>query len=163
MEPAITATPRIWKIGVLMALLVTALDQASKWWIVTSVMVPEREIVICPFFSLNMVWNRGITWGLFANAPEAARWVLSAVSLAIVAVLVVWLYRTSRFWVAAALGAVVGGAVGNVIDRIHYGAVADFLDFHLAGWHWPAFNIADSAIVIGVILLFVDAFFAAKK
>ena len=73
------------------------------------------------------------------------------------------MFRASRVWVAGALGAVIGGAVGNVIDRLRYGAVADFLDFHMGQWHWPAFNLADSAIVLGVAVLVADAFIAVKE
>ncbi len=155
--------PRIWKLGALTAVLVAISDQASKWWIVTSVMASPREIGVTPFFNLVMVWNRGVTFGLFGDAPDAARLVLVVLSLVIVLVLTIWLLRATGAWVATALGAVIGGAIGNVIDRFHYGAVADFLDFHIAGWHWPAFNIADSAIVIGVGLLLLDAFFVAKE
>lgn len=157
------AGSRIWKLGAVAVILVMLLDQASKWWIVTSVMTSPREIPVTPFFNLVMVWNRGITFGLFGNGPAAARWVLVALSLVIVSGLTIWMFRASRAWVGAALGAVIGGAIGNVIDRFHYGAVVDFLDFHIAGWHWPAFNIADSAIVVGVGLLLLDAFFVAKE
>ena len=155
--------PRSWKMGVLLALLVAGLDQASKWWIVTSVMVPERQIEVTSFFNIVMVWNRGITFGLFGNVPGATSWVLTGVSVIIIAILAVWMWRVSRPWVAGALGAVIGGAVGNVIDRLHYGAVADFLDFHVGQWHWPAFNLADSAIVLGVCVLMLDAFITVKE
>jgi signal peptidase II len=155
--------PATWKLGALIAVVILVLDQASKWWIVTSVMAPPREIAVTPFFNLVMVWNRGVTFGLFGDAPDTARWFLAALSLIIVVVLGVWLTRAARIWVEGALGGVIGGALGNVIDRFHYGAVADFLDVHVAGWHWPAFNIADSAIVVGVGLLLLDAFFVAKE
>jgi signal peptidase II len=89
---------------------------------------------------------------------EAMRWLLVAVSLAIVGVLLVWLGRTSRRLSGLAIGAVIGGALGNVADRVFLGKVADFLDFHLLGWHWPAFNLADSAIVCGVALIVLDSF-----
>ena len=146
-----------------MALLVGVLDQASKWWVVTSVMVPVREVEVTSFFNIVMVWNRGITFGLFGDSPGAMRWVLTGVSLIIVVVMAVWMWRAQRAWVALALGAVIGGALGNIVDRLHYGAVADFLDFHVGGWHWPAFNLADSAIVLGVAVLLVDAFIAVKE
>ncbi len=161
--PAAAPKPRLWRAGAAMAALVAALDQASKWWIVTSVMVPERQIEVTSFFNIVMVWNRGISFGLFGGQPAAMVWVLTGVSVVIVTVLGVWMRRTTRLWVAAALGAVIGGAVGNVIDRLYYGAVADFLDFHVGQWHWPAFNLADSAIVLGVAVLMVDAFIAAEE
>jgi signal peptidase II len=91
------------------------------------------------------------------------RWALVALTLAIVAVLAVWLARTAQAGLAAALGAVIGGALGNVMDRLIHGAVADFLDFHAFGWHWPAFNLADAAIVCGIGWLILGAFFAERK
>lgn len=160
---AASPNPRHWRAGALLALLVAGLDQASKWWIVTSVMVPERQIEVTSFFNVVMVWNRGITFGLFGNSPGTTRWILIGVSLVIVVILAVWMWRVSQAWVAGALGAVIGGAVGNIVDRIHYGAVADFLDFHLGQWHWPAFNLADSAIVVGVAILMLDAFITVKE
>ena len=162
-DPGPAKGVRTWKPGLQIAVIVLALDQLSKWWIVHSVMAPPREIAIAPFFNLVMVWNRGVTFGLFGGAPDAARWFLIALSLIIVAALAVWLVRAERLSVAGALGAVIGGAVGNVVDRFHYGAVADFLDFHAWGWHWPAFNVADSAIVIGVGILLLDAFITGKE
>ena len=164
MTPAATLpNPRSWRAGALLAILIAGFDQASKWWIVTSVMVPERQIEVTSFFNIVMVWNRGITFGLFGNSPGTTRWVLTGVSAIIVVILAVWMWRASRTWVAGALGAVIGGAVGNIIDRLHYGAVADFLDFHVGQWHWPAFNLADSAIVLGVLILMLDAFITVKE
>lgn len=162
-SPAVLLKSGPWKTGALLALLVVGLDQTSKWWIVTSVMVPVRQIEVTSFFNIVMVWNRGITFGLFSDSLGASRWVLTGVSAIIVVILAVWMCRVSRPWVAAALGAVIGGAVGNVIDRLHYGAVADFLDFHVGQWHWPAFNLADSAIVLGVCVLMLDAFITVKE
>jgi signal peptidase II len=143
------------------AALTLVLDQITKWWIVGKVMDPPRAIEVAPFFNLVMVWNRGITFGLFGDA-HWGRWAFAALALAIVVVLITWLIRAGRRWVAAALGLIIGGAIGNVIDRVRWGAVADFLDFHVAGWHWPAFNVADSAIVVGVGLLLLDALFGRK-
>jgi signal peptidase II len=143
------------------AALILMLDQLTKWWIVGRVMNQPRAIEITPFFNLVMVWNRGITFGLFGDS-EWGRWAFAGLALAIVIVLITWLVRASRRWIAAALGLIIGGAIGNVIDRIRWGAVADFLDFHVAGWHWPAFNVADSAIVVGVGLLLLEALFSRK-
>lgn len=158
-----TSKTRPWRMGAMLALLVVGFDQASKWWIVNSVMATERQIEVTPFFNIVMVWNRGITFGLFGNSPQIMRWVLTGVSAVIVVVLAVWLWRVNRPSVSWALGAVIGGAVANIIDRLHYGAVADFLDFHIGQWHWPAFNLADSAIVLGVAILMLDAFIGAKE
>ena len=109
------------------------------------------------FFTLVMVWNRGVSFG-FLGGSDLGPWPFVALALAIVAGLGVWLWRLRAGPLAAAIGAVIGGAIANVIDRIHYGAVADFFDFHVAGYHWPAFNIADSAIVVGVGVIVLDAF-----
>ena len=147
--------------GFLTAILILALDQITKWWIVGKVMDPPRAIEVTPFFNLVMVWNRGITFGLFGDA-QWGRWAFAVLALGIVVVLITWLMRAAQRWVAGALGLIIGGAIGNVIDRVRWGAVADFLDFHMAGWHWPAFNVADSAIVVGVGLLLLDALFGRK-
>jgi signal peptidase II len=141
-----------------LAALILAADQATKWWIVNHVMAPPRVIEVTPFFNIVMVWNEGVTFGLLGMGGETMRWLLTALSLAIVGVLLVWLGRTPRTLSGLAIGAVIGGALGNVVDRVLLGKVADFLDFHLAGWHWPAFNLADSAIVCGVALIVFDSF-----
>jgi lipoprotein signal peptidase len=99
---------------------------------------------------------------MFNRGSDEAAWVLALVAAAITAALVVWLRAAPNRLVAVALGAVIGGAVGNVIDRLRFGAVFDFLDVHAAGWHWPAFNVADAAIVAGAGLLLLDALFAPK-
>lgn len=109
-----------------------------------------------------MVWNRGVSFGMFATDAETTRWLLTALALAISAGLVWWLRRQTNGLAVLAIGLVIGGAVGNAIDRIRYGAVADFFDVHVAGWSWPAFNVADSAITVGVLLLLLDAFRAPK-
>lgn len=149
--------------ALVLAACVLAADQLSKWWIVTQVMSPPRVIEVTPFFNLVMAWNRGITFSLLDSGGEIMRWVLVAAALAVTGFLLAWLARTARRLPALALGAVVGGALGNVTDRVIYGEVADFLDFHALGWHWPAFNLADSAIVCGVALLIVDAFIARPE
>ncbi len=133
-----------------LALLVLFLDQLTKWWVVTQVMTPPRVIEVTGFFNIVMVWNRGVTFGLLGMGGDAMRWALVAGALAVTGFLLLWLARTGDRLLGLALGAVVGGALGNVVDRVIYGKVADFLDFHLSGWHWPAFNLADSAIVCGV-------------
>ncbi len=141
-----------------LAAVIIVLDQLSKWWIVDHVMAVPRIIEVTSFFNIVMTWNRGVTFGMLNMGGEAMRWLLVAVSLGVVGVLLVWLARTPRAAPGLALAAVIGGAIGNVLDRISYGKVADFLDFHLAGWHWPAFNLADSAIVCGVAVLLLDTF-----
>ena len=110
-----------------------------------------------------MGWNRGVSFGMFNTASPYNAWVLSAIALGIVAALAVWLRRAGRPFLAAAIGLVMGGALGNVVDRLRFGAVFDFLDLHAVGYHWPAFNVADSAITVGAVLLVVDSLFMHSK
>jgi signal peptidase II len=99
---------------------------------------------------------------MFNRGSAEAAWIFALVAAAITTALLVWLARSPPRIVATALGLVIGGAIGNVVDRLRFGAVFDFLDLHVMGWHWPAFNIADAAISVGVVLLLVDALFAPK-
>jgi len=145
------------RLGYGLALGVIVLDQLTKWWILAVVMVPPRVIEITSFFNLVQVMNPGASFGMFSEAPGWMPWILAGFALSISLVLLIWLRRADTRLLASALGLVMGGALGNVIDRVRYGAVADFLDFHAAGLHWPAFNVADSAITIGVAFLILDA------
>lgn len=140
----------------LLALATLILDQATKA-IMTRSLAPHGSITVIPgLFDLTYVHNRGAIFGLFSGLTEPWRAILlTIVPLAAIAVVLVITYRTPASHVRplAALGLVLGGALGNLIDRIRLGEVVDFLDWHLAGYHWPAFNVADSAICIGVGLL----------
>lgn len=148
--------------GFLTAFCVLICDMASKWVMIEKIGLLERPpIAVTPFFNLVAVWNPGVSFGMFASYNQPL--ILIALSLVIIAVLFVWLARNGFPMVAIALGLVIGGATGNIIDRLRYGKVFDFLDFHLAGWHWPAFNIADSGIVIGVVVLCIHGMFFEKK
>ena len=146
-----------------LAVLVLVLDQASKWWILTEVMQFQRVIDVTPFFNLVLVWNRGVSFGLLDQESAIGPWLLTALAAAIVAGLLVWLRRTQGPWPILAVGLIVGGAVGNAVDRVRFGAVLDFLDLHAAGFHWPAFNLADSAIVAGVTVLVIDGLFSGRR
>ena len=138
------------------------LDQLSKWWLLDIIKIGERPpIEIAPFFNLVMVWNRGISFGMFSSYNQ--QFMLIGLSLAIIAVLAYWLTGAHSRLVAIAIGLTVGGALGNIADRLRFGAVADFFDFHLGMYHWPAFNIADSAIFIGVVLLCWHSMFTERK
>ena len=148
----------MFRLGMAVAAAILLFDQLSKWVILDWVMDPPRTIEVTGFFNLVMVWNRGVSFGLLSNDSALGPWLLSGVALAVSAGLAVWMYRATHRLLAVSLGLVIGGAVGNVIDRVRFGAVADFLDFHVAGFHWPAFNVADSAIVIGVVLIMLDGF-----
>lgn len=149
----------MWPLGLSLAVLVAALDQLTKWLILAVVMQPPRTIPVTPFFNLVLAWNRGISFSLLDNDSPAGPFLLAGFAGLIVLGLAWWLVRVDRPWPAVGIGLVMGGAVGNIIDRLRFGAVTDFLDFHLAGWHWPAFNLADTAITIGVALLVLDGLF----
>lgn len=163
-DMTITARWGTWSIrfGLAVAAVVLVADQVSKWWILEQVMQPPRFIEITGFFNLVMVWNPGVSFGMFGGSGEIGRWVLSAFALAISGFLLNWLRQVDRRFPAVAIGLVIGGAIGNVVDRVRFGAVADFLDFHLFGYHWPAFNVADSAITVGVAILLIDSLFGPQ-
>lgn len=123
---------------------------------------PGFSYEVLPFFNLAMVWNYGVTFGLFS---QDSAWPLIIFSALIVLVLVVWLFKVpmSDKFVIIGLSLVIGGALGNIADRVRYGAVVDFLDFHLGGWHYPAFNVADMAIVLGIAILLYDGLILERK
>lgn len=146
-----------FKSGILIALGIICLDQLSKWWILTIVMSPPRRIPVTGFFDLVLVFNRGVSFGMFGGAPSWVPVALIVFALLLSIALCIWMWRADTVLLGSALGLVVGGAIGNVIDRLIHGAVVDFLDFHVAGYHWPAFNIADSAITVGVAFLILDS------
>ncbi len=137
--------------------LITALatfivDQLTKAWLLDIVSAPgQPPLEITSFFNLVMVWNPGVSFGLFAGLD--ARWPLIALAIGLSIALLWWDRSHTTRWQHIATGLIVGGALGNVMDRLRFGAVADFFDVHVAGYHWPAFNIADSGIVIGVGML----------
>ena len=133
------------------------LDQMTKWWILTSVMTPPQRVPVTGFFDLVLVYNRGVSFGLFGGAPSWVTAALIIFAILLSVALCIWMWRADSLLLGTALGFVVGGAIGNVIDRLLHGAVVDFLDFHAAGYHWPAFNVADSAITIGVVFLILDS------
>ena len=152
-------------LGLALLALTVVLDQLSKSWIVgyfdaassaaPALPVPQR--VVAPFFNLVLTWNRGMSFGLFNRDSAWNAALFSALAVVIVTALLVWLWRSESALVAAVIGLVAGGAVGNVIDRLRLGAVTDFLDFHWGDWHFATFNLADSAITVGVGFLLLDA------
>ncbi len=152
------------RLGLALLALTVVLDQLSKSWVVgyfdtpgsaPIVGVPQR--VVTPFFNLILTWNRGMSFGLFNRDSSWNTALFSVIAVVIVTALLVWLWRTDSALVAAGIGLVAGGAIGNVIDRLRLGAVTDFLDFHWHDWHFATFNLADSAITTGVALLLLDA------
>lgn len=140
------------------AAAVIVADQLSKWWIIAVVMSPPRTIELTPFFNLVMAWNRGVSFGMLSSGT-LNHWLLPVLAGVIVVALTVWLFRVERLLLGCAIGFIIGGAIGNVIDRLRFGAVADFLDVHVGTYHWPAFNVADSMITIGAVIIVADAVF----
>lgn len=143
--------------GLGVALLAIVLDQISKplmrdW-------LSAGDVQVTSFLSLVSAWNKGVGFSLLTMSQAYGPYILSGLALAIAAVMLFWLLRTTRLLPALSLGLIIGGALGNVIDRLRLGAVFDFIDIHVAGYHWPAFNLADSALSIGVVLLIIDGLF----
>jgi signal peptidase II len=152
----------VWQ-GLGLAALVAALDQLSKWIIVAHVMNPPVQIEVTSFFNLVLAHNRGVSFGMFAAGSELGKWILVGLALMISGFLVRWLFQSSSPFSIIALGLILGGAVGNVIDRVLIGAVVDFLDFHAFGTHWPAFNVADTTIFLGAVGLIFESFFSKDE
>lgn len=158
------------------------LDQLSKWAVTELVIRPRLDVTfvdliswvmqapekmpytsieVLPFFNIVMVWNSGISFGMFNDGTSTLLLIL--LPLVITAFFMVWLFRTASWFQGIAIALVIGGAIGNVIDRLRFGAVIDFLDFHIGDIHYPAFNIADSCVVIGIGLLIFHSIFLEKK
>jgi len=134
--------------------LVIVLDQATKW-LAAAVLDPYRPLPLVPLLNLTLMYNEGAAFSFLADAGGWQRWFFACFAILMSVVLVVWLLRLGprEHLMAAALSLVVGGAVGNLIDRVLTGRVVDFIDLYVGDWHWPAFNVADSAITLGVALL----------
>ena len=155
---------RLTLLGLVAAIVVLAADQASKWWILDVVRLPDiGQIVLLPVLNLTMVWNRGVTFGLLTNFGHWSYLLLTAIALAVVTGLVIWLRRAESRLVATALGVIVGGALSNVLDRLRFGAVVDFIHAHLGAWSWYVFNLADAAIVCGVAALVLDSLLPRER
>ncbi len=142
-----------------LSVIALVLDQASKLLVDHTIQL-YQSIAIAPFFNLTYVHNTGAAFSFLSDAGGWQRWLFAALAVTISAVLIVWLTRLQKHetLLAIALSLVLGGAVGNLIDRVLYGYVIDFLDVYVGTWHWPAFNIDDSAITIGVGLMLAESF-----
>ncbi|WP_417517096.1 signal peptidase II [Minwuia sp.] len=182
-----TGSPRPMPLRPLaLALLIIIADQVSKLMLID--LMADRScreigglphlcepVVLTSWFNLVMVWNTGVSFGLFSNGGDSSRYILGVINLVVATGLTIWLWRTPETRLRLGLAFVIGGAVGNAIDRFNYGAVADFFDVFLSGaageWafrtlgsnHWPAFNIADMAISLGVIILVFDSLFGGGE
>lgn len=145
-------------LGSLFILAAFSFDQFTKTIIADIVMHPPRVIVITGFLNITLSYNEGVSFGLFSDTLRGRPEILVATSSVIVAGLLVWMTIAGDRLEAAGLGLMAGGASGNIFDRMQRGKVTDFIDFHLAEWHWPAFNLADVAIVIGALILVGGSF-----
>ena len=146
-----------------LAVLAFVLDQASKLAVVKLLPFGYPGVEITPFFNLVHVYNKGAAFSFLADQGGWQRWFFAVLAFAICGLLIHWLRKQSvtQRWSGIAYSLIIGGALGNVIDRIRFGAVVDFVQWHVAGFYWPAFNIADSAITIGAVLMVWDQFFGA--
>jgi lipoprotein signal peptidase len=156
--------PANLRLGLATAALLLAADQASKWWVLEVLDLPRlRNLTLVEAgplgLDLTMVWNRGVTFGLLSGDGPLNHLLLAVLAGGIALFLLRWMARAESRMVAAALGAVVGGAVGNMLDRLRFGAVVDFIRAHAWGWDWYVFNVADAGIVCGVAVLLADALF----
>ena len=155
------------RINLFFAFIATCLDQATKV-IILAIFRPEginttpffspKIIDIFPFLQLRLAWNYGISFSLFDSGTDTMIIILICLQIIIVGVLLMWLRNAQTIWMKIGGGLIVGGALGNIIDRISYGAVVDFIDFYIKGYHFPTFNFADTCISIGVCLWLVDLF-----
>jgi signal peptidase II len=151
-------------LGLGIAALTLLADQAHKVWMLYVYDIGARGTVqLAPFFDLVLVWNQGVSYGLLQQRSELGRWALILFAFASAMALIVWLARITSALAAACIGLIIGGAIGNAIDRILYGAVADFFSLHAFGFEWYVFNVADTAIVAGVVGLLYESVFGGHK
>lgn len=156
------AAPRV--LGLAAAAAAFVVDQADKYWMLHVFGIASRAPVrVASFFDLVMAWNQGISYSLFTTRTAEGRWILLGATLAATAALGLWMWRTRDRVTCVGLGLIVGGALGNALDRWRFGAVADFFYFHIGSFSWYVFNLADCAIVAGVALLLYESFFLKEK
>ncbi len=150
-------------LGLIIALSALVVDRISKWWIMDVLELPKIQMVqIMPLFNLQWVENRGVSFGMLSADGDVGRWALVIVTSLIVFGLGIWLKSVQTRLLGIAIGLVIGGAVGNIYDRITFGYVADFLQFYVGDWSFAVFNVADSCITVGAALLIWDSFFGPK-
>ncbi len=159
--------PNSWKESSLslwwVALACIALDQLTKHW-VAGVFELHESLAVMPMFNLTYVHNTGAAFSFLSQAGGWQRWFFTGIAVVVSAVLLRWMRQTPKQnrWLGWGLALVLGGALGNVIDRLTLGYVIDFLDFYIGAKHWPAFNIADSAICVGAVMLVIDGLFSSR-
>ena len=151
------------RLGYIVAIIVTFADQFSKWWILEKIMQPPQVITFNEYFNLVLIWNNGISFGLFNNDNKINALVISLIAAVIIIFLIRLLSKSDTKRNSIGLGMIIGGAIGNVIDRNIHGAVMDFLDIHINAYHWPAFNVADSCITVGALILVINSLFSPRQ
>mgnify|MGYP006300274235 CR=1 FL=1 len=153
----------LW-IGVGVALLVVFLDQATKL-AAEAWLMPYRPVSVMPMLNMTLSFNTGAAFSFLHDQSGWQRWFFAALALVVSGALVVWLARLGRSfgWQGLGIALILGGAVGNLIDRLAYGHVIDFIDVYYGDWHWPAFNIADSGITVGAVILIAESVFAQRQ
>ena len=149
--------------SVVLSLLVLLADQASKGWVVDFFSGRPGQERFTSFFNLVLTWNSGVSFGLLRSGSPWGVMLLSALVIAIVVALQIWMWRSANTLLALGIGLICGGALGNLIDRLRWGAVRDFLDFHWGELHFWAFNLADSAVFVGVMLLITESLLGRPK
>ena len=154
-----SSLPWLW-----LSAVVIALDQLSKWLAETQ-LVPHQSLALLPSLNLTLMYNSGAAFSFLSDAGGWQRWLFTGLAAIVSIGLVIWLARlpARQRWVAAALAFILGGAIGNVIDRIRLGHVIDFIQVYYSDWYFPAFNAADSAITLGVVVLLLDALFGEGR
>lgn len=148
----------------LLSLLIVVLDQASKY-IISHALTLYQTIVVFPFFNLTLAHNRGAAFSFLNQTGSVALWLFAGIASIVSVAIIVWLYRLPRgqAWQGCALALILGGAIGNLVDRLVRGFVVDFIQLHAGNWYWPAFNIADSAICVGAVILALTILFTRKS
>ena len=146
----------------LLSFFVVLIDQLSKILVLGNCV--EHEIIhVCPYFNLFLTFNKGVSFSMLTSDSAYAPLALSGFALGVSGLLIYWIQKEKNRIARMGLAIILGGAIGNVIDRLRFGAVVDFLDFYIGDYHWPAFNIADSAICIGVAILLLASFKKGEK
>ena len=142
-----------------LSVLIVLLDQVSKYWVLKT-FTPYEPVSVLPMFNITLAYNTGSAFSFLSEAGGWQRWFFAALAIIMSTIMTIWLTRLkeNETLLAVALSLILGGAIGNLIDRLFYGYVIDFLDVYYGTYHWPAFNIADSAITIGVALMLVESF-----
>lgn len=154
--------PSPFRLAVVVAIVVLIMDQFAKWLILNVVMTPPRVIPVLPFLNLRLGFNTGLSFSVFSETLAGAAWLVVLVKLGIVLLFLWWAARVLKRSEGMALGLVIGGALGNIMDRIRLGGVVDFLDLYYSGWRWPTFNVADVAITVGVGVLLLSGFIVQR-